>query len=75
MNEYAKGLEHRKIWEACYGKIPEGNFIHHINGNKNDNRIENLQCVTRKEHGLLHRLPNRKRIIYSTGACKVLVAI
>lgn len=48
-------LEHRYIWEKYKGKILKGCFIHHINGNNKDNRIENLICVTRKEHGKIHR--------------------
>ena len=37
---------HRIIYEMHHGEIPEGMVIDHINGNKSDNRIENLQCVT-----------------------------
>lgn len=41
---------HRLVYEAIYGEIPDGMQIDHINGNKNDNRIENLRCVTGKEN-------------------------
>lgn len=37
-----KIAEHRLIWEEKNGKVPPGGIIHHINGNKIDNRIENL---------------------------------
>lgn len=39
------------VWEKFYGEnsIPDGSVIIHINGNKQDDRIENLKCVTRKE--------------------------
>jgi len=47
-------LEHRAVWEEHNGKIPEGFMIHHINNDKKDNRIENLELVSRKEHGLKH---------------------
>jgi len=35
--------QHRVKWELRYGKIPEGYEIHHINGNKKDNRISELK--------------------------------
>jgi len=65
-------LVHRKVWIEKYGKIPKGYVIHHKNGNKKDNRIENLECLSFKEHAKRHRLPNRIRIIYPNGAVKVL---
>ncbi len=44
----------RYVWEQHYGKIPKGILIHHKNKIKDDDRIENLQLVTTKEHGILH---------------------
>lgn len=41
---------HRAIWEAVHGEIPDGLEINHINGVKDDNRIENLELVTPKEN-------------------------
>lgn len=41
---------HRIIWEMHYGKIPEGMEIDHINHITDDNRIENLRLVTRKDN-------------------------
>tara|TARA_R110002153_G_scaffold64566_2_gene172936 strand:- start:75 stop:518 length:444 start_codon:yes stop_codon:yes gene_type:complete len=41
---------HRVVWEMFNGKIPEGLQIDHINGIKDDNRIENLQLVTNKQN-------------------------
>jgi hypothetical protein len=46
---------HRVIWEKHYGQIPVGYDIHHLNGDKADNRIENLQCLLSAEHTRLHR--------------------
>ena len=59
--------EHRAIWELHYGEIPKGYHIHHVNGNKKDNKIQNLECISRKEHGKKHLFPNRKRIKYKSG--------
>ena len=35
--------------------------VHHINGNRSDNRIENLQIMTRSEHCRLHALERVKK--------------
>lgn len=43
-------MAHRLIWEATNGPIPEGMEINHINGIKNDNRLANLEVVTRSEN-------------------------
>jgi len=40
------------IWETLKGKIPENYVINHINEIKHDNRICNLECVTKSENSL-----------------------
>lgn len=47
---------HRLIWEDWYGKpVPDGYDIHHINGDRCDNRIQNLQCVEHSLHASFHQ--------------------
>ena len=41
---------HRAVWEAFNGKIPADKEIDHINNNRNDNRLENLQLMTREDN-------------------------
>lgn len=50
---------YRKIWEKHYGKIPKDNDgrpyeIHHKDGNRNNNDINNLICISIKEHYNIH---------------------
>lgn len=46
---------HRSVAIQVFGgPIPEGCEIHHINGNKLDNRPENLAVLRRDEHRLIH---------------------
>lgn len=51
--------EHRLIWEKYYGEIPKGFHIHHKNGNKLDNRIENLELISNSEHQKIHSKNNK----------------
>lgn len=41
---------HRLVWEAFNGPIPEGMQVNHINEDKTDNRLENLNLMTPKEN-------------------------
>ena len=45
---------HRAVWEYYNGTIPEGCHIHHIDGDKDNNDITNLECISAKEHLSMH---------------------
>lgn len=48
--------EHRYLMEQFIGrKLSSNEVVHHINGNKRDNRLENLVIIPRKQHSLMHR--------------------
>ena len=53
-----KVLIHRLVVENFIGTIQEGLFVNHKNGIKHDNRVENLEIVTREEN-IAHAVKNK----------------
>ena len=46
-------LAHRLVWLHWRGPIPKGRELRHLNGNKHDNRLENLALGTHSKN-MLH---------------------
>lgn len=50
-----KSRLHRDIWVYHNGKIEQGYEVHHKDHNRHNNQIDNLECLTVKEHRAKHR--------------------
>ena len=56
-------LLHRAVYTYYYGEIPNGYEIHHSDHNPANNNIENLQCLTKGEHCVIHNFEGTKKQI------------
>ncbi len=55
-NKKGNAKIHRLIMEKAIGRrLDQDEVVHHIDGNKTNNNIENLVIMSRKEHSRLHR--------------------
>src|ERR1700760_3000001 len=51
---------HVWVWRNEKGPIPRKHHVHHIDGNKSNNDISNLDCLHERDHYRLH-LTDEKR--------------
>lgn len=54
LNSTNRKYIHRAVWESFNGEIPKGHHIHHIDGDKSNNDIYNLQLLSASEHTSMH---------------------
>lgn len=59
------------VYTTFHGKVPAGLKVTHINGNKSDNRLENLTLTTHKE--ICNRMPHRINIAEKNAVALTLI--
>lgn len=52
-------MNYRKLWEHYHGPIPKDEYgrtydIHHIDGNRKNNSLDNLVCISIEDHYKIH---------------------
>lgn len=52
---------HVEIWKSVRGEVPKGCHIHHKDGDALNNSIENLECISAKEHFAIHSVDAKVR--------------
>lgn len=65
-------LLHRLVWETNNGPVPPNHELHHIDRNKANWSLDNLQAVDRETHREMHRKvkPTEEDIKAGTGNLK-----
>ncbi len=56
---------HRLVWWAAGYSVAPGYVVHHKNGDKSDNRLENLEVISRADHNRHHN--REKQVDPTTG--------
>lgn len=76
LNSTIRKRMHRYVYEQHHGAIPDGMHVHHINGDRADNRIENLELKLPSDHHKHHWEADHesKRKKVAENAAKAMIA-
>lgn len=60
-NRQVREYVHRRNWTQAFGPIPPGYAVHHIDGDRANNHIDNLRAMPLCEHSRQHNLGIRQK--------------
>lgn len=66
----ARAKEHQLVAAKKYGRLPEGMLVRHLNGDKTDNRPENLVIGTSKDNSMDHHTAVRQMMYWRERALR-----
>jgi endonuclease len=68
-NKSGKVYEHRYVMSNYLGRwLTTDEVVHHKDGDRTNNQIENLELTNNRDHAILHAIENG--CIYATKVCK-----
>ena len=66
-------LYHRVVMENFLGRILlPGEVVHHLNEDKKDNRVENLQVLSKQAHREIHLIKGRAMVALKCPKCEII---
>jgi hypothetical protein len=55
--------DYRRIYTKYFGEIRKGYVVHHIDHDKNNNKLKNLVCIPVKIHGKYHHYSSHLKFL------------